>query len=210
MRQIRKYLDEIIKKEKKIVIFTIIIFIIGLISGSLFINFINQTDRKVLLEDVTNYFKDIKVLSNNIFGMKASLSILLNNFIQLLIIFLLGISIVGILVVIFILFFKGFTTGLTIGAILFKYSYKGIIASILYVFPVLAINISIYLFISFFAIYGSLKFIKAFIKKDNLNFKTFLGRYSLAFIISIILMVICSFLEGYLSPILLKLFTFLI
>ena len=210
MIKIKNNLHKIIKEEKKIIIFILLIFILGLVSGSLFINFISDSDRKLLLDEVGNFFNNIKNLDKSVFGFKASINTLLNNFIQLTMLFLIGISMIGIIVVIFILFFKGFVTGLTIGTILYKFSLKGIIGVILYVVPISLLYILIYLFFSFFIVYVSLKFIKAFIKKDNLNFKTFLGKYTLSYLISIVLIIITSFLDGYISPLLLKLFTFII
>ena len=116
---------------------------------------------------------------------------------------------VGLPVVIFILFFKGFMLGTTLSTMFLKYQLKGIIGAFLYVFPCFIINILIYILMSFFALYVSTKFLKALIKKDNLNFKNFLGKYLLTFCLCIILMIINCLLESYLTPLLLKLFTFI-
>ncbi len=210
MKKIINYLNETIKKEKQIVIFMIIIFLVGLIAGSLFINLISQGDKDILTNQVTTFFASIKKLSSDVFGVNALFDGLLNNYSQLFIIFVLGISMVGVIAVVFILFFKGFTLGTTLSAIILKYQLKGVLGVFLYVFPVVIINILIYIFISFFATHASIKFLKALLKKDNLNFKKFLGKYLLSFIISIIFMFICCLLDAFLTPLLLKLFTFII
>lgn len=210
MKKIINYLNEIIKKEKQIVIFMIIIFLVGLIAGSLFINLISQGDKDILTNQVTTFFTSIKKLSSDVFGVNALFDGLLNNYSQLFIIFVLGISMVGVIAVVFILFFKGFTLGTTLSAIILKYQLKGVLGVFLYVFPVVIINILIYIFISFFATNASIKFLKALLKKDNLNFKKFLGKYLLSFMISIIFMFICCLLDAFLTPLLLKLFTFII
>lgn len=210
MKKIINYLNETIKKEKQIVIFMIIIFLVGLIAGSLFINLIIQGDKDILTNQVATFFTSIKKLSSDVFGVNALFDGLLNNYSQLFIIFVLGISMVGGIAVVFILFFKGFTLGTTLSAIILKYQLKGVLGVFLYVFPVVIINILIYIFISFFATNASIKFLKALLKKDNLNFKKFLGKYLLSFMISIIFMFICCLLDAFLTPILLKLFTFII
>ncbi len=210
MKKIINYLNETIKKEKQIVIFMIIIFLVGLIAGSLFINLISQGDKDILTNQVTTFFDSIKKLSSGVFGVNALLDGLLNNYSQLFIIFVLGVSMIGIIAVILILFFKGFTLGATLSSIILKYQLKGVLGIFLYVFPTLIINTFIYIFISFFAAHASIKFLKAFFKKDNLNFKSFLGKYLLSFIISIILMFVCCLLESFLTPLLLKLFTLII
>lgn len=164
----------------------------------------------MLIEQVETFFLSVKKLDKNVFGFKFFLESIINNYLQLFIIFVLGISMIGIPVITLILFFKGFMLGTTLSTIILKYQIKGILGSILYVFPIMIINIIIYLFFSFFAVYVSVKFLKALLKKDNLNFKTFLGKYLLSFVISIILITIACLLDSFLTPLLLKLFTFLI
>lgn len=210
MKKIINYLNETVKKEKNILIFNTIIFLVGVVLGSLFINFITNDDKKILIEQVSTFFSNIKKLTSDIFGFESFLSILFNNLLVLSIIFVLGISMIGIPIVIFILFFKGFMLGTTISTIILKYSIKGIIGVILYIFPVCILSICVYLFMCFYAIFASKKFLRAFLKKDTLNFKQFLGKYLLSFIVSITLILLLSLLDAYLTPLLLKLFTYLI
>lgn len=210
MKKIINYLNETVKKEKNILIFNTIIFLVGVVLGSLFINFITNDDKKLLIEQVSTFFSNIKKLTSDIFGFESFLSILFNNLLVLSIIFVLGISMIDIPIVIFILFFKGFMLGTTISTIILKYSIKGIVGAILYIFPVCILTICVYLFMCFYAIYVSKKFLRAFLKKDSLNFKQFLGKYLLSFIVSIILILLLSLLDAYLTPLLLKLFTYLI
>lgn len=210
MKKIINYLNETVKKEKNILLFNTIIFLVGVVLGSLFINFITNDDKKLLIEQVITFFSNIKKLTSDIFGFESFLSILFNNLLVLSIIFVLGISMIGIPIVIFILFFKGFMLGTTISTIILKYSIKGIVGAILYIFPVCILTICVYLFMCFYAIYVSKKFLRAFLKKDTLNFKQFLGKYLLSFIVSIMLILLLSLLDAYLTPLLLKLFTYLI
>lgn len=210
MKKIINYLTETIKKEKALLTFIIITFIIGIVFGSLFINFISSEDKKLLIEQVVYFFDNVKRLSKDVFGMNVIMPNFLNNLFQILSIFILGISMIGIIVVVFVMFFKGFTLGITLSTIILKYQLKGVIGALLYVFPCFIINILIYVFISFFAVNASIKFLKALLKKNNLNFKSFLGRYVLAFLISIIFMLVFSILDSFITPLLLKLFTLLI
>lgn len=210
MKKIIKYLNETIKKEKYLVIFNVCMFLIGLIIGSLFINFITKDDKGLLIEQVVVYLDNIKKLSVDVFGMNAFIGDFLNNIVQLVFIFIFGISMIGILFVIFLLFFKGFMLGTTVSIIIFKYGIKGILVALLYVFPSLVLNIIIYIFMSFFAINASIKFIKALLKKDKLDFRSFFGKYLLSFFISILFIGISSLLNVFLTPLLLKLVTYIL
>lgn len=210
MKKIINYLTKTIKKEKALLTFITITFIIGVVFGSLFINFISLEDKNTLTTQIVYFFNNIKKLSTDVFGLGVIIPNFLNELFQLLIIFTLGISMIGVIIVILVMFFKGFTLGVTLATIILKYQLKGVLGALLYVFPCLIINIFIYIFISFFAVNASVKFLKALLKKDNLNFKSFFGRYLLAFIVSIILMLLCTLIDSFLTPLLLKLFTFII
>ncbi len=210
MKKIIKYLNEEIKKEKNLIIFILATFIIGLIVGSLFVNFITKEDKILLINQVDTYFSNIKVLDKKVFGINAFLSNLLNNELQVFLIFALGLSILGIPVVILIMFFKGFMLGVTLSTFILKFQLLGVLSSLLYIFPCFIIYLIIYIFISFFAVNTSLKFLKAIIKKDNLSFKNFLGKYLLCFLICLILIIINTLIDAYLTPLLLKLFTYII
>ena len=140
MKKIINYLFETIKKERILLTFIIILFILGLVFGSLFINFVSNDDKTMLINQVTSYFNNISKLNDSVFGINVVLPEILNNSLQLLLIFILGISMIGLFAVIIIIFFKGFTLGVTLGTILLKYKLKGVLASVLYVAPCLIIN----------------------------------------------------------------------
>lgn len=210
MKQLLNYLNVTIKKEKSILRFVVVIFLVGLICGSLFITFITSKDRILLVNQVGSFMQNIKVLSKSLFGLEAFKSNLFQNFLQVFIIFILGLSMIGILMVIIILFYKGFMLGTTLSAFVLKYKFKGLIALIMYVIPCQIVSVLTYFFAAFFSVYVSIKFIKAIIKKDNLNFKTFLGKYLCAFVITLILISISSFLDAYLMPFLMRLASFIL
>lgn len=210
MKKIINYLKEELKKENNLIILILAIFIIGLVVGSLFVNFITKDDKTLLINQVETYFSSVKSLDKKVFGINAFTPNLINNELQIFLIFALGLSILGIPVVILIMFFKGFMLGVTLATFILKYQLLGVLPSLLYIFPCFIIYIIIYTLISFFAVSTSLKFLKAIIKKDNLSFKKFLGKYLLCFLICLVLIIINTLLDTFLTPILLKLFTYII
>lgn len=210
MKKIINYLKEELKKEKNLIILILAIFIIGLVVGSLFVNFITKDDKTLLINQVETYFSSVKLLDKKVFGINAFTPNLINNELQIFLIFALGLSILGIPVVILIMFFKGFMLGVTLATFILKFQLLGVLSSLLYIFPCFIIYIIIYTLISFFAVSTSLKFLKAIIKKDNLSFKKFLGKYLLCFLICLVLIIINTLLDAFLTPMLLKLFTYII
>ena len=210
MKKIYNYLISSIKKEKNLLRFNLIIFIIGVIFGTIFINFINEEDKILLQEQIALFINNISKLTKDVFGISVFLSDFASNILELSIIFILGISMIGILFIIVYMFFKGFVLGMSLSTFIINYGFRGIVGMVLYFFPFYIFNIIIYFFMSFFSIYASIKFIKSLVKKDKLDFKTFFGKYLLSYITCVILLILYCLGNAYIMPYLLKIFTLII
>lgn len=197
------------EKEKKKYLFIISIAVIGIFVGIVFANVINKAD-KVLVEDkLTTYFLNIKDNKNiNYFG--NLLNSFLNNNLYLIIIWLLGLSIIGIVLNNFIIFFKSFVIGFSIGSIINVYLYKGIIGALIYIFPHHIINILVYIVLIYHANNFSIKLFKTlFLKQDN-KIKELMPKYLKILLYCFIALSISAILETFLSPFIIKFWTFTI
>lgn len=197
------------EKEKKKYLFIISIAVIGIFVGIVFANVINKAD-KVLVEDkLTTYFLNIKDNKNiNYFG--NLLNSFLNNNLYLIIIWLLGLSIIGIVLNNFIIFFKSFVIGFSIGSIINVYLYKGIIGALIYIFPHHIINILVYIVLIYHANNFSIKLFKTlFLKRDN-KIKELMPKYLKILLYCFIALSISALLETFLSPFIIKFWTFTI
>lgn len=197
------------EKEKKKYLFIISIAVIGIFVGIVFANVINKAD-KVLVEDkLTTYFLNIKDNKNiNYFG--NLLNSFLNNNLYLIIIWLLGLSIIGIVLNNFIIFFKSFVIGFSIGSIINVYLYKGIIGALIYIFPHHIINILVYVVLIYHANNFSIKLFKTlFLKQDN-KIKELMPKYFKILLYCFIALSISALLETFLSPFIIKFWTFTI
>ena len=197
------------EKEKKKYLFIISIVVIGIFIGIVFANVINKAD-KILVEDkLTTYFLNIKDNKNiNYFG--NLLNSFLNNNLYLIIIWLLGLSIIGIVLNNFIIFFKSFVIGFSIGSIINVYLYKGIIGALIYIFPHHIINILVYIVLIYHANNFSIKLFKTlFLKQDN-KIKELMPKYLKILLYCFIALSISALLETFLSPFIIKFWTFTI
>ena len=197
------------EKEKKKYLFIISIAVIGIFIGIVFANVINKAD-KILVEDkLTTYFLNIKDNKNiNYFG--NLLNSFLNNNLYLIIIWLLGLSIIGIVLNNFIIFFKSFVIGFSIGSIINVYLYKGIIGALIYIFPHHIINILVYVVLIYHANNFSIKLFKTlFLKQDN-KIKELMPKYLKILLYCFIALSISALLETFLSPFIIKFWTFTI
>lgn len=190
-------------KTRKILSIMTIITIISLILGTLFISILSKDNKELITSNVIDFFSAIK--SNNLNYNQILVKSLTNNLLLNIIIWLLGISIIGIPIVIILLFIKSFILSFTFTSIIYTYKYKGIISAIIYVIPHI-----INLLLSFVLIYYSITFSKSLFnylfKKKECNRKELVNRYLKLLVISTFLFIISSIIETYIIPILIRLF----
>lgn len=197
------------QKLKKKYMFLIIIVIIGIITGILFSNILSTEDNRLVTSKITEYFNNLK---NDIpiDYLKNLITSLKNNLLYIGAIWILGLSIIGLLFNNFILFFKSFVLGFSIGSIINIYLYNGLVLSFLYVFPSLLINIVVLLIMTYFANDIGIKLFNLLFKKKEIKFSLIIKRYSKILLCLSIILVISSLIETFIMPFMIKLFSFLI
>ena len=202
---INKYskIKNIIFPNKKINFMVIIILFLGVISGAIFTNIIDLNDQKLVLEKISSFIANINNETiNNIQAFKNSI---ITNISYSFIIWILGMTIIGIIINIFILYLKGFIFGFSLSAFIITYSYKGIILSILYTLFGQLLNLIVVMILTIYSTMFTLNLIKQIIKsKVTNNIPKQFKNYSLIFLITLIISMISSISEAFLFPTLIK------
>ncbi len=197
-------INELLKKvlpNKNLNIFIILIVIIGVLFGTIF--FLNTTpdDKKNISDSIILWKQGI---NNTNFG-QVFINALFSNFLYLFLIYIFGISLIGIVVNIFLIFFKGFIIGFNIATFISLFSFKGILYSFEYVvFSQILLIIAISI-LGIYSIIFSYEVLKSLTKKKVFDFKIFLKKYNIIFLISFGFIFLSSLFEAFLFPILLKL-----
>lgn len=209
MKKISQRLKIVLAEKKGTFIFFVFMVILGIIFGSLFITILDKSDKELVSTQITNFFTNIKTNQNQdiVATLKNSL---FTNIGSVLAIWILGISIIGIPLIILFVFIKSFVFGFSIGGIISVYNIKGILLSIGYLFPHQIINIITLFILSLISFNISVNFLKSLISKKQIDFKMWIGKYYKLLLISLIIMVLSSLMETFLSPYILKIFTFLL
>lgn len=190
--------------DKKVNTFIMFIIILGIISGSLFLVVLKDTDHNLVIEKINTFFTNIN--TNNINNIEAFKNAFVENIIFVILIWILGMSIIGIIINIFIIYLKGFIIGFSLSSFFLVYKYKGLLAALIYVFPTSIINILVCLLLGVYSVLFTINLWKIiFLKEKNYNMKKFIKKYFLLLILCIILILISSLTESFLVPSLLKL-----
>lgn len=203
---IKKYnrIKDIIFPNKKINIFIISILFLGIITGAIFANIINLNDKTLVIDKIKLFIENINTNKiDSIIALKNSLTI---NTIYITLIWILGMTFIGFIITIILLFTKSFILGFSLTSFILTYNYKGIILSTIYLIFGQLLNIFTIIILSIYSIMFGIKLFKIIIKKDN-NQNTLkqFKNYTIIFIITIIISIISSLSESFLLPSLIKL-----
>lgn len=203
-------MKEKLKKEilsKKIIILVVfIVFILGLLFGSIYITLLSNSNKKVVLDSVNNYYSNFNKISItdkfNIFKNELS-----SNLIYYIIMWLLGLSIIGLPIIIFMVFMRFFVTGFNISSLFACYKLKGLKYVLVYLVPSNIILLLLSIFLGIYSVNISIRLATNIIKKKTINFGTFMGKYFFILLISILIVVITSLYNSFVLPFFYNLFT---
>lgn len=202
-RIVKKAKTNVINQKRKY-LFLITIMTIGIISGIIFIFFISKEDKLLVKEELDIFLTTIK--NDKINYLTSFINSISNNTLYLIIIWILGISIVGIPIIVFILFLKGFIFGFSISSIILNYGIKGIIIGIISQIPHNLILLISLLLISFYAINFSIHLFQVLFFKKDISLALRFKRYNQITLICFISIILCSLVETFLIPFLMKFF----
>lgn len=202
--KVKVKLKNSLETQKKIYIALLVVALLGLVLGSIYAIILSDSDHTLVRESLNAFFTDID--KNNINYGTAFINSLIGNTVLTLLIWFLGISIIGIPIIFIFNFFKVFILGFSISSIIYTYHVKGIIYAISYIFPHQIIAILITIFLSFYAVYFSKRLFCYLFLKHDINLKHGMKRYTQVLLISLAILVLCSAIEVFLSPVIMKLF----
>lgn len=193
----------LILPNKKVNLFVIFIVVLGIISGSLFLMVLNENDKSEVINEISTFMANIN--TNNINNLNSFKNSLIEGMILIILSWILGMSIIGVIFNIFFIYMKSFTIGFSISSFILVYKYKGILSSLVYTIPSQLINILIILILGVYTLlFSKYLFKMIFLKDKTVNLGKFFKKYVLVFGICIILCLVSSLCEAYLLPSLLK------
>lgn len=184
------------KPNKKIVLFLLVILVVAFLSGSILTVILTDSDKEIVVQEINDFLSNL----SNINYLKSLQSILIYNLVIILLIWIFGLSIIGGLISIIILFIKTFEVGFTISSFILLYNYKGILLGFCYLFPIQILKLLILIFIISYSLIISFNLLEAVVKRKTINFKLLMNKYRNILIITIISTTILSLLETFILP----------
>lgn len=201
MKKILDKLKNNICTNKKMLIFFTTLTIIGIIAGSFFSIIIKSDDKTLVNSYLNTFFESIDTSKINY--LDTFINSGLSNIVFVLIIWLLGFSIIGMPLTLFMYFSKSFSLGFSIASLIINYKFKGILYSVIYVIPSVLFLIA-YTILMIYSLTLSLKLLSSIIKKKSIEFKYIVNKYLLVLLITSIIIVIGILIETFIMPMLIK------
>ena len=189
-------------KNRKTLLSFIILFIIGLALGLIFITYLREFDKALIQKEINEYMDLINGDLNYLKGFINSFKI---NFIYITIIWLTGLISITFLINYFIIFYKGFLIGFTISSFTIIYKVRGILLSIVFMFPQELINVFLLITLSVISIKFSKKIYLKLKKNDIIDFKKNYKEYIKIYFIFLLFGVISSLIEVFINSLLVRL-----
>lgn len=192
-----------IKINKKIFVFLFVLMLMGIIAGSIFTTILNSSDKELVINHLNEFIDNINNNRlNYLFALKNNL---ITNISYVILIWLLGISVIGLPIIIIMFFTKCFILGFSVGAILTTFKLKGILVSLVYVFPGQVISLLFLLLLMMYSMSFTFKMIYAILKKKSIDFKLIMNKYFKILLIVLGVIILMSLCDTYLMPRLIKL-----
>ncbi|MEC1503162.1 stage II sporulation protein M [Bacillus sonorensis] len=189
------------KDHLSIYLFVSVLFLMGVIFGAVIVNSMTISQKEDLFYYLNQFFGQLsegKAASSK----EMFLQSLLHNMKYLGLMWILGISIIGLPVIFIMVFLKGIVVGFTVGFLVNQMGINGFFLSFVAVLPQNVLLIPAYLLMGTCAIAFSLRLIRQLFVKRSLTEAPvhWFGRYALVLVLIFAMSLISSFLEAYLSP----------
>lgn len=184
-------------KTKKLFILVFAITLLCFLAGMLLISMLSKSNKELIINSLNNFYtslKENKISSTNLLYKTMTSNLILN-----IIIWVLGISIIGIPIVIFILGFKSLSLGFTISSLIYTYKFNGLLKAIIYLIPNI-INIFIVFILVYYSISFSINLFNYLFRKIEFNKRVIVKRYLKLLIVAILLSILTSVTESFILP----------
>lgn len=193
-----------LKENTSLYLFIIVLFVMGVIFGSIVVNSLNYDQKNDLYFYLNRFFG--QVMDGKFADAKDMfVQSYFHNVKYIALMWILGISIIGLPLILILLFLKGVFVGFTVGFLVNRMGFEGFLLSFISVLPQNVIIIPAFIIMSTLAMSFSLKMIRQqFIKKFHEPILPLFSRYTFIMIGICALLSLASLFEAYASPPLMK------
>lgn len=196
-------LQQNVRENSSLYLFTIVLFIMGVGFGAVVVNSLGLTQKQELFMYVSQFFHELK--SDNITDPLRSFQNSLGHYLKYVgFMWILGLSIIGLPLILLMVFLKGVVVGFTVGFLVNQLQWKGLYFAIVSVLPQNLLVIPAIIIVATAGISFSLHLVQSrFLKRGGALYPRFLV-YSALILIMGGIVTVAAALEAFISPALMK------
>ncbi|WP_425387226.1 stage II sporulation protein M [Alteribacter aurantiacus] len=192
-----------IEENRSIYVFSIVLLMMGVIFGAIIVNSLSISQKTDLYTYLTQFFGQVE---------KGEMASSEDAFIQTLahyskylgLMWFLGLSVIGLPIILILLFLKGLVIGFTVGFLVSQMGFDGFVLAFAAIFPQNMILVPVFIIVATVSISFSLKICRQIIRKGYEPIFQHFTAYSLFLLITGAVITVMSGYEAYVSPILLR------
>ncbi|KAA0550351.1 stage II sporulation protein M [Bacillus sp. BGMRC 2118] len=193
-----------LKDHSSIYLFVTVLFMMGIVFGAIVVNSLSISQKTDLYLYISRFFGQVSkgelTSSNEVF-----IQSYLHHIKYVALMWILGISIIGLPVILILLFLKGIVVGFTVGFLVNQLKWEGFLLSFVSVLPQNLIIIPALIIMGTVSVSFSLRLIgQIVVKRANMPFMQFFVRYTAVAVVVCLFILAASAFEAYSSPILMK------
>jgi stage II sporulation protein M len=201
---IRSTLTLHFREHSSIYLFIIVLFLMGVIFGAIVVNSLNFGQKQDLYYYLTRFFGQVSS-GNFASAYEMFQQSYFHNIKYVGLMWVLGISIIGLPIILILLFLKGVVVGFTVGFLVNQMGWHGFLLSFVSVMPQNLIVIPAFIIMGVLSVAFSLKMVRnQFIKRAYEPVFPMIVRYTLVMVLVSVTLLASSFIEAYLSPTFMK------
>jgi stage II sporulation protein M len=196
-----------VQAHSSIYLFIITLFLMGIIFGAIVVNSLSFAQKEDLYFYLSKFFSEMEdgsmTSAEELFRQSF-----LHNVKYLGLMWLLGISIIGLPLIFVLLFMKGVVVGFSVGFLVNQMGWSGFLLSFVSVLPQNIIIIPAFIFIGAISANFSLTLIRKIFMRQSSSMQfqmiPFLSRYVIFMVVAVGIVTVAASIEAYLSPTLME------
>ncbi|WP_433946376.1 stage II sporulation protein M [Paenibacillus sp. SN-8-1] len=192
-----------LKHQTPLYVFVTVLFLMGVVFGALMVNALTLEQQQDLSRYLGDFFTNFNQDSSGTSGLSSFWSIAILNLKWLGLIWLLGLSVIGLPGILILDFLKGVLLGFSVGCLVGQFTWKGLLLALVSIAPHNLVLIPVLLICSVAAVTFSLGIIRSrvLLKGRSSISKPFLNYTGLVLGLSLLILGISSF-ETWVTPVL--------
>lgn len=192
------------KEHMSLYIFVCVLFVMGIVFGTVTVNALSLEQKQEMMQYLSSFFNSINDGSLNLESNNVFISVLMMHLKWILLIWLFGLSIIGVPLLLILDFLKGVMIGFTVGYLAGQMSWKGILFALVSVAPQNIVVVPMLIVCSVSAISFAMYLVKNRFLNSRGNMMQPLVKFSSVAVISCLIVTFVSLYEGFVSPYLMR------